>query len=179
MSVTTTESAGPRAQNSFLLHLALSAIAIAQPFYSVTGQTLNFFVAWRMTSAEFIFCILLIYIAPPLVTWLLVRLGYRLHRHLGRGMLFLVLWLYISLTCLTAARQLARSLAFAPGNEAMLGICALLLIVSACLAALLFARPKIQGFVRFFAVTTVGTNSSEGVLNRVVLPAGFSPFANE
>jgi len=155
MSVTATESAGPRAQNSFLLHLALSAIAIAQPFYSVTGHTLNFFVAWRMTSAEFILCILLIYITPPLVTWLFVWLGYRLHRHLGRGLLFLVLWFYLSLTCLMAARQLARSLTFAPGNEATLAIGALLLMVSACLAALLLARPKIQGFVRFFAVMTV------------------------
>ena len=154
MSVVTTESAGPRAQNSFLLHLALSAIAIAQPFYSVTGQTLNFFVAWRMTSAEFIFCILLIYIAPPLVTWLLVWLGYRLHRHLGRALLFLALWLYISLTGLMTARQLAHSLPFAASNGTMLAICALLAI-SACLAALLLARPKIQGFVRFFAVTTV------------------------
>lgn len=155
MNMTTTESAGPRAQNSFLLHLALSAIAIAQPFYSVTGQTLSFFVAWRMTSAEFIFCILLVYIAPPLVTWLLVRLGYRLHRYLGGALLFLAFWLYISLTSLMAARQFGRSLPFAPGNEATLGICALLLIVSACLAAWLLARPKIQGFVRFFAVTTI------------------------
>lgn len=155
MSVTTAESAGPRAQNSFLMHLALSAIAIAQPFYSVTGYTLNFFVAWRMTSAEFILCILLIYITPPLVTWLLVWLGYRLHRYLGRGLLFLVLWFYLSLTCLMAARQLARSLTFAPGNEATLGIGALLLVISACLAALLLARPKVQDFVRFFAVTTV------------------------
>ena len=106
MSVTTAEGAGPaRAQNSFLMHLALSAIAIAQPFYSVTGYTLNFFVAWRMTSAEFILCILLIYITPPLVTWLLVWLGYRLHRYLGRGLLFLVLWFYLSLTCLTAMQQ--------------------------------------------------------------------------
>jgi hypothetical protein len=32
MNVTTAESAGPRAQNAFLLHLALSAVAIAQPF---------------------------------------------------------------------------------------------------------------------------------------------------
>lgn len=156
MSVTATESAATaRGQNPFLLHLALSAIAVAQPFYSVTGHALNFFVAWRMTSAEFILCILLIYIAPPLVTWLFVGLGYRLHRHLGRGLLFLVLWFYLSLTCLMAARQFARSLTFAPGNEATLGIGALLLIISAYLAALLFARPKIQGFVRFFAVTTV------------------------
>jgi hypothetical protein len=156
MSVTATENAAPaRAQNSFLLHLALSAISVAQPLYSVTGTTLNFFVAWRMTSAEFILCILLVYIAPPLVTWLLVRLGYLLHRHLGRGLLFLALWFYLSLTCLMAARQLARSLTFAPGNQATLGICVLLLIVSACLAALLLARPKIRGFVRFFAVTTV------------------------
>jgi hypothetical protein len=154
MSATIAESAGPRAQNAFLLHLALSAISVAQPFYSVTGTTLNFFVAWRMTSAEFIFCILLIYIAPPLLTWLLVGLGYRLHRHLGRGLLFLVLWFYLSLTCLVAARQLARSLTFAPDNAATLAICALLLIVSGGLAALLLARPKIQGFVRFFAVTT-------------------------
>ena len=156
MSVTATDNAAPaRTENSFLLHLALSAISVAQPFYSVTGTTLNFFVAWRMTSAEFILCILLVYLAPPLVTWLLVRLGYLLHRHLGRGLLFLALWFYLSLTCLMAARQLARSLTFAPGNQATLGICALLLIVSACLAALLLARPKIRGFVRFFAVTTV------------------------
>jgi hypothetical protein len=156
MSMTASENVAPaRTENSFLLHLALSAISVAQPFYSVTGTTLNFFVAWRMTSAEFILCILLIYLAPPLVTWLLVALGDRLHRHLGRGLLFLALWFYLSLTCLMAARHFARSLAFAPGNEATLGICALLLIVSACLAALLFARPKIQGFVRFFAVTTV------------------------
>ena len=155
MSATIAESAGPRAQNSFLLHLALSAISVAQPFYSVTGTTLNFFVAWRMSSAEFIFCILLVYLAPPLLTWLLVRLGYLLHRHLGRWLLFLALWFYLSLTCLMAARQFARSLTFAPGNAATLAICALLLIVSASLAALLLSRPKVQGFVRFFAMTTV------------------------
>ena len=156
MSVTATENAAPaRTENSFLLHLALSAISVAQPFYSVTGATLNFFVAWRMTSAEFILCILLIYLAPPLATWLLVWLGDRLHRHLGRGLLFLALWFYLSLTCMMVARQFAHSLPFAAGNGATLGICALLLVISAFLTALLLARPKVQDFVRFFAVTTV------------------------
>jgi Sulfatase len=156
MSVTATESAFPaRAQNAFLLHLALSAVAIAQPFYSVTGRTLNFFVAWRMSSVEFTLCILLIYIVPALVTWLLVRLGNRLHRNLGSALLFLALCFYISLTLLMAARQLVHSLPFTARSEMPLWIYALLLIVSASLAALVFTKPKIQGFVRFFAVTTV------------------------
>ncbi|WP_065751964.1 sulfatase-like hydrolase/transferase [Bradyrhizobium paxllaeri] len=156
MNVMATESAVPaRAQNAFLLHLALSAIAIAQPFYSVTGKTLNFFVAWRMSSVEFTFCILLIYIVPPVVTWLLVELGNRLHRNLGSALLFVVLCFYISLTLLMAARQLVHSLPFATRPEVPLWMFALLLILSAGLAALLFAKPKVQGFVRFFAVATV------------------------
>ena len=52
-------------RGSFLLHVALSAIALAQPFYSVAGIDLNFFVAWRMNGLEFAAWILLIYAAPP------------------------------------------------------------------------------------------------------------------
>ena len=150
------ESASPASeQNSFLLHLALSAISIAQPFYSVTGKTLNFFVAWRMSGVEFMLCILLIYLVPPVITWLLVSTGYRLHRHLGRILLSLVFWLYISLACLAATQQLTRSIRVSHGYEVTFGIVALSLTVAALLAAALLAKPKAQGFVKFFAVITI------------------------
>ncbi|WP_441233633.1 sulfatase-like hydrolase/transferase [Bradyrhizobium sp. 930_D9_N1_4] len=141
-------------RGSFLLHLALSAIAIPQPFYSVTGTTLNFFVAWRMSGIEFAAWILLIYAVPPLLTYLLVTLGSRLHRYLGRALAFIVFATYIWLAVTNAVRQLARQAPFIPGSEQIIAG-AVLLALSGTLAWLLLSKPGLRGVVRLLGVMTV------------------------
>jgi len=141
-------------RGSLLLHVALSAIAIAQPFYSVTGTNLNFFVAWRMSGIEFTAWILLIYAAPPLLTYLLVSLGRRLHPYLGVAFAFIVFTAYIWLAITNAARQLARQAPFVPGSEQIVGG-AVLLALSVALAFLLLSRPGLRGMVRLLGVMTV------------------------
>lgn len=141
-------------RGSLLLHVALSAIAIAQPFYSVTGTNLNFFVAWRMSGIEFTAWILLIYTLPPLLTYLLVSLGWRLHRHLGVALAFVVFTTYIWLAVTNAARQLARQAPFIPGSEQIVAG-AVLLALSVTLAWLLLSKPKLRGVIRLLGVMTV------------------------
>ncbi|MBR0754876.1 sulfatase-like hydrolase/transferase [Bradyrhizobium jicamae] len=142
-------------RDSFLLHLALSAIAIAQPFFSVTGRDLNFFVAWRMSGLEYSACVLLIYLGPPVITWLLVRVGYRLHRTIGRVLAFLAFGSYIAAACVVGALQIANGFRVVPGNGVALGIGAALLVVSVSLATLLLANRTARGCVRMFAVLTL------------------------
>jgi len=141
-------------RRSFLLHVALSAVAIAQPFYSVTGTDLNFFVAWRMSTLEFVAWILLIYAVPPLVTYLLVSLGARLHRRLGLGLALLIFSAYIWLAVLNVARQLTRQIPPLPDYEQIV-IGGAFLALSVTLAWLLLSKPSLRGVVRLFAVMTL------------------------
>jgi hypothetical protein len=155
MSATTIKTGNAAPERPFLLHLALSAISIAQPFYSVTGKDLNFFVAWRMSGVEFTCLILLIYLAPPVITYSLVSIGSRLNRSLGRALSFAVFWLYISLAFLIAAQQQAHDILPTLNDAVMLSIGAVLLIVSAGLAWLLFAKAKVREFLQFFSALTL------------------------
>jgi len=138
----------------FLLHVALSAIALAQPFYSVAGMDLNFFVAWRMNGLEFAAWILLIYAAPPLVTYLLVSLGARLSRRLGIALAFVIFSAYIWLAMSNAIRQLTRHTPILPASEQIV-VGATLLAISATLTWLLLTKPGLRGVVRLLAVMTV------------------------
>lgn len=141
-------------RGSFLLHVALSGIAIAQPLYSVTGTTLNFFVAWRMSGPEFAAWILFVYAVPPLLTYLLVSLGFRLHRYLGLALAFIVFATYIWLAVTNAVRQLARQAPFIPGSEQIIAG-AVLLALSGTLAWLLLSKPGLRGAVRLLGVMTI------------------------
>jgi len=138
----------------FLLHVALSAVAIAQPFYSVTGIDLNFFVAWRMSGLEFATWILLIYAVPPLVTYLLVSLGARLHRRLGLALSLVIFSAYIWLAVVNVTRQLTHQIPLLPDYEQIV-IGGAFLALSVTLAWLLLSKPGLRGVVRLFAVMTV------------------------
>lgn len=138
---------------SFLLHLALAAIAIAQPFYSVTGTTLNFFVAWRTSGPEFAAWILLIYVVPPLLTYLVVWLGFRLHRRLGLALAFIVFSSYIWLAVTGLFRQLARQAPYIPISDGIVGVA--LPTLAFGLAWLLLSKPGLRGAVRLLGMMTI------------------------
>lgn len=143
----------PVQPTSFLLHLALAAMAIAQPLYSVTGTNLNFFVAWRTSGPEFAAWILLIYLVPPVLTHLVAWLGFRLHRGLGLALAFIVFSSYIWLAVTGVFRQLARQAPYIPISSGIVGIALPALALG--LAWLLLSKPGLRGAVRLLGMLTI------------------------
>jgi hypothetical protein len=85
---------------------------------------------------------MLIYLAPPIVTWLLVSLGYRLHRYLGRALSFLgFLALHFADLPGGIAAACAEHARFSE-LRTTLAIVALLLAGAALLAAVLLTKPN-------------------------------------
>lgn len=84
-----------------MLHLGLlSALAIAQPLYSLIGQNPEFLVAHNMTRASILLSVLVLSIGIPAVLFVLYRLGAALAARIGDSVLLILIIVLMTIAAL-------------------------------------------------------------------------------